>query len=765
MWTSCLLFLAVFEMYLLTHCASFNINDSGETILACARMTISHSPGYPLHMLWGRFNDLIFPFGQPMLRVTLASVWTASLSVVLFFHILKRVIGEALNAPTTGDIAAPRWVSEVAVLAGACLFACSYQQWFQAGGAKGGIYTLNICLSLAIVALFFRMAHRGKASHALFLVCFFFGLGLANHWPNIVVLAPVFLWLLFSIQTKLTAREIRNTAFSPTAIALFSSVFLLSSLVFWTGADPKPAQGNPLFDILMTVGKAFLLGMAPVALLLLSKIFDGVVLIRCASAALLGVTPYIALAVRSSQRPLVNWWNPDNWTRLWETVTRKGYSNIGDPRSVETLLRDLKRFGFAEHDQFGCVYSFLVFALALAGLVWLWRRRPALTAGFLGIACFVFASLVVFSSPPEGYQWTLDNFFTPIHLTIAFFAAMGLSGILAYLRSAWPDRSAAWVLASLTIILGVCPAFLNWARSDQSRYVSSYDYGLNMLKSVNRDGVILCNGDIDILPLWYMQYVEGKRPEVACLTMQLIPMDWYRGALFDQFPFLRVLVTGDIRPQTVVQNMIDQHASERSFYYTNIATAPWMPQWNLSASEGLLWRVADAKKTSEEFSVERINRLWSGYRLRSLDPPACGHWDEYTDVMKDSYGVGLTLLGPYCLVRGMPQQGIWSLRNALKYRSPQLQWPLHIMLSQFHLMLHDASSALEEAQTVLKLQPGNPYGFVRMGQAFLGLGNLEGARQSFDMALRIAPQFPEAQQGMSCVERLGRGGVSGISLQ
>jgi tetratricopeptide (TPR) repeat protein len=235
--------------------------------------------------------------------------------------------------------------------------------------------------------------------------------------------------------------------------------------------------------------------------------------------------------------------------------------------------------------------------------------------------------------------------------------------------------------------------------------------------------------------------------------------------LFDQYPFLRVPVTGDIRPQTVVQNMIERHASERTFYYTNIATAPWMQQRNLSASEGLLWRVADAKKTGEELSVERINRLWSGYRLRSLDPPACGYWDEYTDVMKDSYGVGLTLLGPYCLVRGMPQQGIWSLQNALKYRSPQVQWPLHSMLSEFHLMLHDASSALVEAQMVLKLQPGNPYGFVRMGQAFLGLGNLEGARQSFDMALRIAPQFPEAQQGMSYVDQLGRMGGGNASVR
>lgn len=46
------LFLFVFYIYLRTVCATFNINDSGETIMVCDLLTISHSPGYPLHTLW-----------------------------------------------------------------------------------------------------------------------------------------------------------------------------------------------------------------------------------------------------------------------------------------------------------------------------------------------------------------------------------------------------------------------------------------------------------------------------------------------------------------------------------------------------------------------------------------------------------------------------------------------------------------------------------------------------------------------------------------
>jgi cytochrome c-type biogenesis protein CcmH/NrfG len=104
---------------------------------------------------------------------------------------------------------------------------------------------------------------------------------------------------------------------------------------------------------------------------------------------------------------------------------------------------------------------------------------------------------------------------------------------------------------------------------------------------------------------------------------------------------------------------------------------------------------------------------------------------------------------------------LWCFQNALKYRQPQTQGRIHIMLSQVWMSLRNGQQALEEAQTALKLEPGNPYGFVRMGEALVGLGNLDGARQSFDTALRIAPQLPEAQQGMSFIDQLSRSSASG----
>ena len=214
--------------------------------------------------------------------------------------------------------------------------------------------------------------------------------------------------------------------------------------------------------------------------------------------------------------------------------------------------------------------------------------------------------------------------------------------------------------------------------------------------------------------------------------------------------------TDDIRPQTVVQNMITQHAQERSFYYTNIFTANWMRQQNPSMTEGFLWRITNTKDLEAPFSPARTDLLWSGYRLRCLDEPERGYWDEYTDVMKDSYGIGHDFMGYYCFNNGMPLQAVWSFQNALKYRQTQTQGRIYIMLSQVYMALRNAQAALDAAQTALKLEPGNPYGYVRLGEALLGLGNMDGARQSFETARSIAPQLPEVQQGLSFIDQLSR---------
>ena len=729
------LFFFTFLFYLLTGCASFNINDSGETIMVCDQLTISHSPGYPLHTLWGRVNCLL-PLGQPMMRVTFSSMITATLAVVFVYWVLKMLFQRIFLPLDQMDIMPEDqkpgpWLWEIPAVFGALVFAFSYQQWFQACGAKGGIYTLNTLLTISMVYLFFKMRERSWFVKSFLLMGFLYGLSLAHHWPNQIVMAPAYVWFFFSSQKRVPFKEILGSLLRP-------------------------------FDLWSKIANVF-------------SAFGFINFIRVFTFGIISLSVYLYLPIRATQNPLINWWNPTTMDRLWGTVIRKGYLGTGDVRSMVTVVRNLKRFWMHAEHQFGGGFSFILYALAIWGFIWMWKKKQhwdAISIALLGVG--VFCGIILFNNPLEGYQWTIDNFFTPVFLIVAMFAAAGIAGLCEGLSKKWPYYHVPLIVSAFCLSFALMPLILNYMATDkkeadgqtvyegvdQSRYVSSYDEGVNMLKTVNRDGVIICNGDIDILPLWYLQHVVGLRPEVAVFTMQLIPYDWYRDPLFTTYPFLKVPVGYDVRPETVVQDMINQHAPDRSFYYTNIFTAPWMQKDNQSLPEGFLWRIIKTKNLNYVFTSRRLNVLWDTYRLRSMDPPSRGYWDEYTDVMKDSYGIGYEFTGMFSLINKAPDVALWSFNNSLKYRQPQTFNRIYFMLGETYMALNRPESAANSYQMAIQRGAQDPHTFARLGDAFAGMKDYGDARSAYQAALQGNPNEPSAQAGISLIDKMNnaRGG-------
>jgi len=831
MFIPALLLFFVFGVYLRTHCASFNINDSGETIMVCDLLTVSHSPGYPLHTLWGRVNCLL-PLGQPMLRVTFSSMLTGAVSVVIFYWVLKMMLkgifdpsassagssprpsfdgqtGQAIPLQEEGGGSRPGpWLWEIPALFGALIFAFSYQHWFQACGAKGGIYTLNTLLSVCMLWLFFKMRESGWYIKSFLLIGFLYGLSLAHHWPNQIVMAPAYLWFLMTGQKRIPFIDFYYWIFKPIFLIpsafwfLFSSAFVyIQTQNLFTGIEAGLGVLGSLIAAAIIVrvynwfyllAAVFVFGVglvwfqspliADVMFLifiiccLLVRVYNLTNFVKAVVMAFLPLSIYSYLVIRSQQHPVVNWWNPGTASRLWGTVMREGYKGIGDIRSLTTVYRNIGRYWVHAQHQFGDYFTYFIFALAITGLFWFFNRKQWATAiGMLLLGAGVFSGVILFNNPLEGYQWTLDNFFSPIFMMTAFYAAAGVAGACYWVYMNWPHRLVPLFASAVCLGLALQTLVLNYKvnnqdkysyngqyiyeGNDQSRYVSSYDYGLNMLKSADDNAVIMCNGDIDILPIWYMQFVLGKRPQVVSFTMQLIPYDWYRNPLFDRWPFLKVPVGQDVRPETVVQNMIDVHANDRSFYFTNIFTAPWMRDKNPSLPEGFLWRMIKTKGMSYAFTSARLNKYWSTYRLRNLDAPDRGYWDEYTDVMKDSYGIGHHFTGLFAYMNQMPDLALWSLNNALKYRQPQVMPQIYLMLGETYLMAGDGAAAANNYQETIRLEqeeekkygkpnPNVPYLYAKLGDAFGLIKDFQNAESAFRTSLSMNPQQKEALDGL-----------------
>lgn len=85
--------------------------------------------------------------------------------------------------------------------------------------------------------------------------------------------------------------------------------------------------------------------------------------------------------------------------------------------------------------------------------------------------------------------------------------------------------------AGLAVILGVCVPLQmvsqTWDDHDRSGRYAARDFAINYLESLEPNAIVFCNGDNDTFPLWYVQEVEGIRPDVRIINLSYLNSDWY----------------------------------------------------------------------------------------------------------------------------------------------------------------------------------------------------------------------------------------------
>lgn len=73
-----------------------------------------------------------------------------------------------------------------------------------------------------------------------------------------------------------------------------------------------------------------------------------------------------------------------------------------------------------------------------------------------------------------------------------------------------------------------------WDDHDRSHRFAARDYAINYLESLEPNAIVFCNGDNDTFPLWYVQEVEGVRPDVKIVNLSYLNSDWYANQLRQQ---------------------------------------------------------------------------------------------------------------------------------------------------------------------------------------------------------------------------------------
>jgi hypothetical protein len=395
--------------------------NDGLFVLSSYFLGVGPPPGYPLYTLSG-YLFAHLPLGGVAYRVHLLSALFGAASCGALWLLARRLLGERL----------PAYLAALGL-------GLSPAFWSQAVVAAP--FTLNMLFLLVLLHLAFAAAPPQGAPagrSTLPLLAFLLGLGMANHYPLMLLVAPG-----LGIALSPVAAEARRRA------PLLGGLFLL------------------------------------------------------------GLLPYVWLLVRAGAPLPVSFYGPlESPGEMLRFLAPAPAPEVHATAGALDRLNYLVFFWTEFFIQFGVAGSLL----ALAGFAAQWqvagkRIAWALTAVFLGPSIVL---LMLLGFDYDGLHKDLFRAWPlPAYGIAALWMALGLVWARERLRvGAGAAAAACAAVLGLTLVFG---AYSN--TEDPSEWLDGY--GVTLLEGLPRDAVLIAGGEWDLVPLAYLQLVEGRRPDLT----------------------------------------------------------------------------------------------------------------------------------------------------------------------------------------------------------------------------------------------------------
>ena len=441
--------------------------DGGEFQFAAYLAGIAHPTGYPLYLMLGWAWSHLLPVGDPAFRMNLFSALWAALAVaalyLLAFYLLRRLrvleVCPALAQPAAALAAVTLGVSRIF--------------WSQAVAAE--VYSLHAFLTVLVLFLALawdgaRGPQRERLATALALAV---GLALAHHGTSLLLLPG------------------------------------LAAFAWLRGASLRR----------LTVGRAARL----LACLALPQLLYLYIPLRAPH------TPYLSLPWDPNGPPL----------RLYENTWR-GFLDfrLGKMFASELRLGPESLARVASTGQFLLEqFTPIGVVLGVVGLLILvWKRERA----FLALTVLLYLAQAGFNL---AYQiGDIEVFYIPTYIAFALWMAVGIGGLLDLAlrrlgpRPALPEGRASarfagppyrWLGSILLLPLVSLPGFLAWenvVQVDLSQALAPrQSWEAFLAADLPRGAIVVSNDRNEIMPLWYLQYVEGRRPDLTGAFPLLTP--------------------------------------------------------------------------------------------------------------------------------------------------------------------------------------------------------------------------------------------------
>jgi len=174
-------------------------------------------------------------------------------------------------------------------------------------------------------------------------------------------------------------------------------------------------------------------------------------------------------------------------------------------------------------------YYFLPFLLGLAGLIFQLNRDGRNFTVVMTLFIMTGVAIAVYLNMPPSEPRERDYVFAGAFYTFAIWIGFGVLALYEAIKK-WTKKESVVTAAIATAVCVCVPWILgaqNWDDHDRSGRFVAHDFGANYLNTTLPNSIMMNFGDNDAFPLWYMQEVEGLRPDVKLMNMSYLGGEWY----------------------------------------------------------------------------------------------------------------------------------------------------------------------------------------------------------------------------------------------
>jgi hypothetical protein len=547
-------FALVLAGYVLTLAPTVTFWDAGEFIAAAKTLGIPHQPGTPLFVMIAHVWGALIPVGEYAVRTNLLSAVLSAAGAGLLFLLLHQSLS-GWSAELPAGLRFP--LRTLGAAAGAVLGAFTFTNWQNSNETEVyAVATFSIAAMVWLALLWRRRRGTPAALRLLLLIVYLAAISIGNHLLALLAGPAVVGFLAITLRREPAADAASRRAESGQVVMLMG----VWALLVGTGLGSKGLAALGAFCALAAAiyaarGRAGMFALASLAV------------------AVVGVTPYLYLYLRSAQHPMINEAAPASLDALLAVVRRAQYpprtplddptilSGAGNPGRTPLLLAVqlgdyLAYFDWqwarALRGLLGPLPVRTLFTLGFASLGIrgaLLQRRSDRAAWWLLLLLFLVTGLglVLYMNFRPGFgRWydlyprpqdhevrERDYFFVVSFIVWGLWAGIGLASVA---RATW--EKAGWMrrLAPGVLLLAALPLILNWKAASRRHGPDARlaaDFAYDLLNSTPPYGILFTYGDNDTFPLWWAQEVAGVRRDVTVVCLALANTGWYMRQLRD----------------------------------------------------------------------------------------------------------------------------------------------------------------------------------------------------------------------------------------